>query len=264
MADETIIERIRNLLAKAASTTSEHEAANCAALAQKLLEKHNLDMAAIGTKQDEDDFVSEHQTEKYGDPWRRALAMATARFYYCDMYSQDWFDREGYDNAIRKAVAEGKPHPYDTRRFLRPGFVFIGAKHNVAVARSMTTYLIDTTVRLAKEYSPERRERIGFERGCGERLASRLRTLAAEARAREMQAKRAAERKGETLPALYDDADARIKAHKATLDLHSFGRGSSFNGHSAAGAAAAENVSLATQLDTAAGKQGTLLAGPKS
>ena len=223
-----IVELIRNLMAKASGTENEHEAALFAAKVQELLARHNLDASAIGAHPSEAPHGRSRARAPFFDPWIRRIMQDCGRLYFCTIY----IDRHKYD---------------------RPDMVFCGRDHNVEIATSMSRYLIDTVLRLSRAYgrenqSEQRTARFlqrDFARGCGMRLAERLREMYVEQTTR---AKAPAVASG--LPALYrtelELADAFMrtsiwlrKTRKASV---SYGDA----GHD--GAAAANGISLSAQV----------------
>lgn len=248
---DKLLEKIRKLQAKALGTDNEAEAAAFAAKVQNLLAQHNLDLSDI--EQMEEVFGEEDFGEKYIDPWRRRLAAAVARYYMCEFCNDMiWSDK---------------------KKKLVKSFTIMGKKHNRVVAISMYHYLTTTTVRLASQYARAegkkwleevkewkregysdteakdlagdpptlRRSALGFERGCGERLATRLNTLRAELRSKP----------NDPLPALivselketqvWVDNNIKLVASKGL-------RGSGINEHGVRGAVAADTINLNPQV----------------
>lgn len=83
MSTSSIIEKIRNLIARAESSNHKGEVENCMALVEKLLAKHNLNPSDI-TPEDQRvvidrDFATAHDSES----WHRMLLGVLARFYGC-------------------------------------------------------------------------------------------------------------------------------------------------------------------------------------
>jgi len=242
MSEDTIIRRVRALLAKAKSTDNEHEAAAFAAKAAEMLQTHNLDLASIERSAGEQgEAVSEVRLNwRYCDPWRKSIARACAELYFCKIY--------------RHHIVEQNKKGTWTYRW---GITIVGKPHNAAVAESMIEYLIGTTLRLMREYSSVRAEQLPFARGCGERLAARLREMEREAKRKSAAATghatvRAAEEAGSgNLPALYKTELELVESHMETLGLEKGRRsaGSDLSGHHAAeGIAAGNTVSLAPQV----------------
>lgn len=271
---DNILEKVRALLAKGASTTSEDEASNCASLAQRLLEKHNLSMADL--KPEEGDGAGQENIDaQYVEPWRSTVVSAACRLYYCSFFHSTWYDKAKYDKKRAEWTKEWqafnlgptagdnyaryklhKTQPCFTK-FSRPRFVVVGRPHNRAVAVEMIPYLWNTVVRLAYDYArdlPEsqlegktrRATMLEFTRGCGERVASRMYQLAYDAkRAQKKQTKGAG-----TAVALYEQFDTENEAYKATLDLISRRRGgiNSDGAHADAGSRAGDGISLSPQM----------------
>lgn len=260
---ESVLEKVRALLAKAASTTSEDEAANCASLAQKLLAKHNLTMEQVDDKGEQVHVGEEYLQVKYGNPWRSSIVTAACRLYYCDIFTRSWFDQAGYD-AARAAhdIARAqwledhkgrRPEMPKYEKFERPGYVIIGREHNRVVAAAMIHYLWATTLRMASTYmrenSLDQNAKRAFERGCGERLATRLHALWYEAL---VGARKAAKSSGTDL-IIYDAMEQENKDFmKANYNLSPTKRRSSNldSDHADAGWEAGERVSLAPQVGT--------------
>lgn len=117
--NEKIIDKIRKLAALSKSS-NEHEAALAAARMQELLFKHNLDMSAIETKEEESDYLrSDYQTGR--DTWRQVLMNVICVNNFCQAVKL----REKGEVAI------------------------VGKPHNVEVVQFMYEYLNRELVRLA-------------------------------------------------------------------------------------------------------------------
>jgi len=194
----SIVETIAKLRAKAEDkSVGEAEAALFAEKVADLLAKHNLTLDDLDR---EDNYiVEEHWHTVYCDPWRRYIASSAARLYFCDCYYRKWYD------------------PLSRR--VRDGIVFVGTATNIFVAKEMSEYLFNTTMRMAIKYAHEykntayswRQTRLNYERGMGTRLAQRLREL------REARVQRPADKSG--LPALYDTESQRAKSRMDALGL---------------------------------------------
>jgi hypothetical protein len=222
--NKAIIDKIRKLAAKAScEATTEAEASAFASKVQEMLAAHNLD-ASILNDSDEDEIDTEQMPVMYNDPWRRSLARDVARLYFCDVYSSERYDEK-------------------THR-MRPAIYFVGRAHNRAVALSMYGYLQSTVVRLSREYSRERADQLGFQRGCGMRLAERcsaLHKLHAKPEVRHPE--------GSGLPALYQTEDKLVQEFNKTLGLESTRIRTDVSGEAAAaGGRAAERISLGAQV----------------
>jgi len=231
-----IVDKVAKLLAMAKDENlSEDVAALYAQKAADILAQHNLSMADLSEMEKGGELEEREWQTMYLDPWRRRIIRASAMLYFCDIFIRDWWDEES-----------GRS---------RAGVVLVGRPHNTYIAREMATYLIDTTMRLAIDYSKvtksnvrtQRGMRLAFERGCGEKLAYRLNVLRQERMAGDRV------RNGTNpgnLPALYDDELAICKAYLMSLGLKPGGfRGSDLQSlHSAAGIRAANTISLSHQI----------------
>lgn len=226
---ERLIDIVTRLLAKAeANTSTEAEAASYAAKAQELLAKHNLSVEMINaSKRADAPKIGETLHEfKYVTPLWMSLFSATAKLYFCEVYSTH-------------AVVEGK---------FRKVMMLVGKPHNVEIANSMISYLVRTIGRLRRSHSKNRAMQIQFERGCILALCRRLREL------REASSKpdpKAANGSG-GLPALYETEANEISNYLAAAhpDMKISRRAKVLMTDSArAGAEAAKNISLSPQVD---------------
>lgn len=280
--NKEILEKVRALLAKAASTTSEDEAENCARLANRLLEKYNLEMTDLKDPEDDNVVGEERMQEMYSDPWRTSIVRGACRLYFCNFFHAEWFDQAEYATALaafeKASTAFRKKHGKEwwayegdvaekyreilktrpkTDTYRRPTFAIVGRPHNRAVCIEMIRYLWDTTRRLSRDYSKVRREKLAFQRGCGERLGYRLTMLAFEA-----------ERKAVKVPGthvtIYGQFEAENKKLMETLGLVSRkSAGSNLDGeHAAAGDRAGQTVSLAPQVGSGTRSAATALPAP--
>lgn len=156
--DTPIKERIRALLAKAGDkATTEAEAASTAALAAKLLLRHGLTEGDV-TLPDQSEILVRVYDPKYTDPWRRSIVFSVAELYMCEALNTTRTQRNKKTGQLRQVRS----------------FAFVGRPTHTELCTSMTDWLIDTVVRLSREYSSVRRDQLAFQRGCGEGLASRI------------------------------------------------------------------------------------------
>lgn len=249
MSTEALIEKLRKLRAKALDASlSEEESALYAAKVAELLAAHGLEMSVLEEKDRQDHVVHEMAEMMYADPWRRSLLVATCELYFCFSFGDSWYDEKS-----------GK---------VRRGRTIVGRPHNIVTAREMYAYLEQTTLRLARDYvqnhdgpfteydeyeDDEPREitaraaQIGFERGCGERLASRLRTMKWD-----MMERKPKDQAVSGLPMLYKtELELSEQYARDKFSLKNARRsGSSINSHGRAGARAADGVGLSPQVAT--------------
>lgn len=189
--ESPLARKIRAMMAKANDPgVGEAEAASFMAKVQELLVKNGLSMADV--KQDDEVERGEVGGQTFAEAWkspsRKNLLRAVCRYYMCE------------------AVSPGRSGG---------SWTIIGRPHNVAVAVSMTDYLIKTTIRLSNEYAKGRpdRNRIDFRKGCMGRLCERLYDMLAATKAAKQ------EWKGTNpgnLPALFQAEHVLVKDWKKT------------------------------------------------
>lgn len=158
-----IIERVKKLLAMAQGKANEHEAATASAMAQKLMEDHNIDMAVLGKSgKGTQGAARKDQKEKgglYG--WQRDLWRGCAELNMCVYWSIKGLERGSvYEHRV------------------------LGSEVNVLATNLLAEYLQGTVNRLAQEKakadgykSPFVRELIAYREGIASRLVERLRDL---------------------------------------------------------------------------------------
>jgi hypothetical protein len=240
MKNDALLEKIRKLHAMAEdSGVTEAEALAFASKVQALLAEHGLSMADMPEAERDDPVEHQEFPMMYSDPWRMSLFRAIEKLYFCYSFRSEF-------------SVKGK---------FRTGRMVVGRPHNVASCRDMYDYLEKTTLRLAREYASEnsgesndspRSLRLGFERGCGERLAVRIREMFQE----QTKPMSSPSVNSSNLPALYRTELQLCEDHaKEKFSLKFTKRaGSSFNHHSIAGAHAANSVSLRPQVGTQTGR----------
>lgn len=223
--DETpLMRKIRLLMAKAAGTNNEHEAASFAAKVQELLLQNGLSASDIrsadaGQKAEQ---VAEHDSVNaksfLKSPARKVLLHAVARFYMCQ-----------------------------TLRWGNERLVFVGKRANAEVAGEMMEYLLSTTLRLSNTYAVGKGNaaRIDYRKGCMLRLAERLNELRTQ---RESEAKQPAAG-GSNLPVLFVGESQLVQQYMNSLNLR---RGRPLRVkeglHAAEGRRGANGISLAPQV----------------
>ncbi len=165
---DKILLRVKHLLALAGNNPSEQEAARAAEKAQAILAQHNLSMSEVDLADRSDDKVEIDQEIKLNAfPWRRNLAHAVAQLYFCQYFYM-------HHHKIGGNARAG----HDSHHF-------VGAPHNIAVAKVMFTYLNETVDRLArdgaKKHSGSRSSYItSFTNACASRLCHRIAQRIAE------------------------------------------------------------------------------------
>jgi hypothetical protein len=184
-ATEKALDRVRKLLALAGNNSNEEEAARAAEKAQEILAEHNLSIADIKTDADKDErLVEDDELITNQQQWRRDLGNIVAELYFCQYLF-----------------------------LILPGYkdqhTFIGAKHNVEVAKLFFTYLHMAVDRLAiagakeREKSMQSTYRTTFRKACTARLYRRIQDRINAAKRGQIVTE-----SGKNLPALLDVYEA--------------------------------------------------------
>lgn len=233
---EALLRKIRALRAKAEDpSVTEAEAAAYAAKVAELLQKHNLSEASLEIdEKDEEGVVRETWEGDYlTDSWRRLICNAVAALYFCKGFGEDL----GTHRTARKRRVQH----------------FVGKPHNIIVAREMSEYLINTTLRLGKTWQRDNHGThasfVNFIRACGYRLTERVQELHKAQTAAAPQ--RAANGNPSNLPALYADENTLIAQFLKSegVSLHNVGsRQDAVGAGALAGRRAGDTISLSTQI----------------
>lgn len=244
---EGILKRIQALLAMSRGNANENEAAVAAAKAQELLAKYNLELADVEKRDVRGKVIEDGDLmTSSSNPWRRDLAYACARLYFCDYW---WTHKKFYSASRKTGYIRGDQHN------------FIGLPHNVVVAKEMFVYLVDTVERLAKESRRAGQKRgdpidgtwnmyeHAFRHGCAMRLVGRI-----WQKYKEQTEPPAGLLVKSNLPVLYKGLEAEVqefvKANRSDLVVRKpRGKQSSVAGVRD-GNRAAEKISLDTQIGT--------------
>lgn len=165
---QKIIENVRKLLSMAADNANEHEAANAARMAEKLLRKYNLSMADITPEEAKSNVVDKKWTHMKwtvgkAPVWVMNLCIGIADAY--DVYVV-WSWADSNDHWVAKRQSN---------------LTFVGAEADVEVTSEIFTYLYKTVIRLTDAhfkanpatYSP-RTEKKAYRQGITDRLRMRL------------------------------------------------------------------------------------------
>lgn len=132
-----VLEKLRKLMALAERAGTEEEADAANRRVHALLSRYNLDITQILEANTDDEAVIDQElaTERYNERWRRMLMHGAASLYFCSyLYSDAHLHGVNSQRAQR-----GVNHH------------FIGRPHNIAVAKMMGQYLVQTVNRLANE-----------------------------------------------------------------------------------------------------------------
>jgi hypothetical protein len=184
---DKVMEKIRKLM-RMTESPNENEAAVAAGKAQALLAEYNLSLSDVRTEKSKDPrFVTDEEIATAIQPWRRLIGNSVAALYFCK-YMFYSFDK----------------HPKGWAR--KDRHMFVGAAHNIEVAKMMFVYLMNATERLAKEGAKKvpASERDRYTRSfcwaCSSRLAGRIHLRIEAAK----QGGIKSETTGKNLPALLD------------------------------------------------------------
>lgn len=238
--NDSIKKKIAKLLAMANdSGASEAEAQLAMEKAQEYLAEYNLSMEDVEGTLKQEDITDEAFTEQVRETWQISLRTATARLYFCKYYYSTGVIDENYKKATE--------HNY------------VGRPHNIAVAKSMTSYLINTIKKLGEEHvapiAGDKRMlngiRRNFELGCASKVSARVNEKYREIE-RQDPGDYQIEGTKHNLPALYKSELALCNDHLKNQGIHlrsSTTRRNVTNGTAyQRGRMAGEGVSLNTQL----------------
>jgi hypothetical protein len=242
MADiDAIKKKIAKLLAMANdSGASEAEAQMAFEKAQEYLAEYNLNAEDVTNDLEHEDITDEAFTEQVRETWQITLRTATARLYFCKYYYSTGVLDENYKKATE--------HNY------------VGRPHNIAVAKSMASYLINTIKRLGEEHvlpiPGDKRTisgiRRNFELGCASKVTARINEKYREIERQDPGDYQITGTK-HNLPALYKSELQLCNDHLKNQGVHLRSATTKRNVTNGAayqrGRAAGENVSLNTQLN---------------
>jgi hypothetical protein len=210
---EKLIEKIQKLL-RLSTSPNEHEAALAAEMAQELLAQYNLTMDDVKDNYNQD-FVVDSDEVTESRPWRRSLGSMVAKLYF----SQYFF-------TYRKTRTDQRKCGYIRDDIHN----FVGAPHNVAVAKMMFVYLCSVVQNLAMAGAtkvPVKQRgsyQTSFKHACGWRLCARIQKRIDDAKAGKVKAS-----DGSNLPALADlykqtqeEIDGFLKSKGTQLEVPNF------------------------------------------
>lgn len=180
---QSVVEKVRKLLALAAKAGTEAEAAAATEKAQALLEAYNIDMLTIEQGGGDSGKREEQRLNGGMYIYERELWTAIAELNFCF-----------YFTTRQKATHK--------RRKISFAHRIVGRVVNVAATKAMAIYLQGTIERLCRERFPLSsqffsREAVAFREGMSDKLSSRLwkrrqdNLSAAEAKAKEEEERRA-------------------------------------------------------------------------
>jgi ElaB/YqjD/DUF883 family membrane-anchored ribosome-binding protein len=238
-----VIERVQKLLNLSAENgATEAEAMSAAEKAHSILAEYNLSLSDVTTKKSgKAEFVTDDTTETADSlPWRRGIAAAVAELYFCKYFFI----------TIRK---QGPKTSWKADKHC-----FVGASHNVAVAKQMFSYIHETIHRLANENALQQPKaeqwpyRTSFKNAASVRIQSRIAKRIANAMHGKVQSE-----SGTNLPALLDlytttreQLDEYLKATVGKLKESKDRSQITHRKGAADGLAAGDKIGLDTQVET--------------
>lgn len=156
MTQESIVEKIKKLLALAHGNQNEHEREVAMQFAMDLLSKHNLSMREIESHRLTPNIIEVDSNFRL-DAWIRAILRATCKLYYTEIYVSERFDHFRY------------------RQVNVP--VFIGSEENIAVTIDVASWLIDSVRKESNRAYKDAAERRSFRLGAADRILDRAYTM---------------------------------------------------------------------------------------
>lgn len=192
-----LIERMQRLLAMSQDSASENEALIAAKRLHALLSKHNMSMSDLENNEDQ---IDEDGFETVNFPYRRKVAYAVAKLYYCEMYYLS-----NYRKNYTKIVLVGKKHHRDIAR------IIIEQVLKIIDREAINSSMENCGQRVSNYIS-------SFRNGAGQRVVQRCMQLIEEAKVGNL----IDEDTGENLPALtslYDREKSLIDDFMADMTL---------------------------------------------
>ncbi len=192
MKQESIVEKVKKLLALADGNQNEHEREVAMQFAMDLLSKHNLTMSEI-----EGAITQLSTIEVDGDfrlePWIRLVLQAACKLYYSEFYICERID---YFRYCKVKIP-----------------VFIGTAENIAVTMDVATWLINSVRRESNWAYKDAAERRSFRLGAADRIFERAFAMV------EAENRQAGTGTGTSLIVIRNQLEQANQAHLAGLNL---------------------------------------------
>jgi Protein of unknown function (DUF2786) len=151
-AEQTVIEKIRKLLALAEGNQNQHERESAMHFAMELLAKHNLTTSEVQGAAVETS-ISEVEGDFRLEPWVRIILSAASTLYYTAVYISPRYDY--------------------WRRTYRDVPVFVGTADNIAVTIEVASWLINSVRLESNRAYKTPYERRSFRVGAADKLFER-------------------------------------------------------------------------------------------
>jgi hypothetical protein len=158
---ESVVSRVRKLLALAGNNSNENEAQAAAAKAQAILAEYNLEISQIGDAEPSADATREKDVGSVAATadWQVTLMAALAEANFCLHWTTE--------TLARRMDGTGKLR-------MRRRHSLIGRQVNIIVVKEMYTYLLQAMERLCPYGDRRDRSTRSWYQGCSDRLRSRL------------------------------------------------------------------------------------------
>jgi hypothetical protein len=192
VSQESIVEKVKKLLALANGNQNEHEREVAMQFAMDLLSKHNLTMTEV-----ECDISKLSTIEVDGDfrlePWVRLVLRAACTLYYTEIYISERID-------------------YFRYRMVKVP-VFIGTAENIAVTMDVATWLINSIRKESNSAYKDASDRRSFRLGAADRILERAFEIV------EAERQKASKGNGSSLMIVRNQLEKANQAHLAKLNL---------------------------------------------
>ena len=200
--EESVVQKIKKLLALADGNQNEHERAVAMQFALDLLAKHNLSMTEVQGLSLKLDIKTEEVEGNFKlDPWIRIVLLASCKLYYTEYFIRvkwDWLRERN----------ERTP-------------IFVGTAENIAVTIDVADWLIKSIRKESNWMYRDEYERRSFRIGAGDRIMERVIEMTEAEKRQGVGAKSCSN----SLMVLRNQLERANQEHLAKLDLrHSKGR----------------------------------------
>lgn len=161
---DRIIDKVRKLLAVANDSATgngvEHEQETAMRQALAMLAKHNLSMSDITDLDEKEDRDCIEITDEYPCPWRRVIAQAVARMFFCQYFKTQVPNKQKYN------------------------YSFVGLESNAITAKEMVLFLMKSVNAESLRRQKEQNEGVAFgttfRNAAANRIAARCDALRKE------------------------------------------------------------------------------------
>ena len=192
---ESIVEKIKKLLALADGNQNEHEREVAMQFAMDLLAKHNLTMSQVECDISKLSTIAVDGDFRL-DPWVRIILQAACKLYYTEFYISERIDYFRYCKVKLP--------------------VFIGTAENITVTMDVATWLVNSVRKESNWAYKDPSERRSFRLGAADRILERAYEMV------EAESKNSAAGTGTSLMVIRNQLVKANQAHMAKLNLRTF------------------------------------------